>query len=214
MAILLVVCLISSNLFASKIICIAGINLPGAVLVFPFSYILNDCISEVWGFRRARFVIWTAFAMNLAVVLMGQLIVILPAASFWDGAAHFDAIFNMAPRIVLASLLAFVAGSTINALVMSKMKVADKGKRFGIRAVLSSVAGECADSLIFIPIAFFGLSFKQMLPIMLAQVSFKLLYELVVLPLTAVVVKKVKALEETDVFDTDISYNPFKIFDL
>lgn len=214
MAVLFVVCLIASNLFATKVISLWGINLPGAVLVFPLSYILNDCICEVWGFRRARLVIWMAFAMNALVVLLGQLLVWLPAASFWDGAPHFDYMFNMAPRVVIASLLAFLVGSTLNSLVMSKKKIADKGRRFGVRAILSSIVGESADSLIFMPIAFWGTPLKTLLWMMLAQVSFKVLYEIIVLPVTAAVVRKVKAYEGVDTFDNGISYNPFRIRDL
>ena len=159
-------------------------------------------------------VIWTAFAANLFVVLIGQLVVWLPSASFWDGGEHFDYMFNMAPRVAFASLLAFLAGSTMNALVLSKMKVADKGKRFGVRAILSSVAGELLDSLIFMPIAFIGTPVKVLASMMLFQVSFKILYEIVILPVTALVVRKVKASEGIDVYDNGISYNPFKLADI
>lgn len=211
LAILFVVCLVSSNLFASKIVCLLGVNLPGAVIVFPLSYIIGDCLTEVWGFKKAQLVIWTAFAMNLLVVLFGQLIAHLPAASFWEGGPHFDYMFNLAPRIAAASLLAFWVGSTLNSLVLSKMKVADKGKRFGLRAILSSVAGECADSLIFIPIAFFGTPLKALMPMMLAQVSFKVVYEIIILPLTSLIVRRLKHYEQTDTYDNGISYNPFKL---
>lgn len=215
MAVAFTVCLITSNLFATKVFSLGwGVNLPGAVVIFPISYILNDCLSEVWGFRKARLVIWTAFIANLLVVLFGQLVVWLPAASFWDGGEHFDYMFNMAPRVAFASLLAFLAGSTLNAFVMSKMKVADKGRRFGARAILSSVAGELLDSLIFMPIAFFGTPVKVLATMMLFQVSFKLLYEILILPLTSYVVRRVKAAEGIDVFDEGISYNPFKLADL
>ena len=214
MAVLFTVCLITSNLFATKVISLWGVTLPGAVIIFPVSYILNDCIAEVWGYRRARLVIWIAFAMNLFVVLLGQLLVWLPAAPFWDGAPHFDYMFRMAPRVVAASLLAFLAGSTLNALVLSKMKVAQEGRRFGIRAIISSVAGEALDSLIFIPIAFWGTPARALLAMMLSQVCFKVCYEILILPVTARVVSKVKAAEQTDTFDTDISYNPFKIKDI
>ena len=214
MAVLFVVCLIASNLFATKVICLWKINLPGAVLIFPISYILNDCICEVWGFRKSRLVIWIAFAMNIFVVLVGQLLVWMPAASFWDGATHFDYMFNMAPRVVVASLLAFLVGSTLNSLVMSKKKVADQGRRFGVRAILSSLVGEFADSLIFMPIAFWGSPVLSLLNMMVAQVSFKVLYEIIILPVTATVVKKVKAFEGVDTFDEGISYNPFKISDI
>ena len=214
MAVLFTVCLISSNLFATKVISLWGITLPGAVIIFPLSYIINDCIAEVWGYRKARLVIWMAFAMNLLVVLVGQLVVWLPAAAFWDGAPHFDYMFRMAPRVVFASLLAFLAGSMLNALVLSRMKVAGGGKRFGLRAIVSSVAGELTDSLIFIPIAFFGTPLKALLSMMIAQVTFKVCYEILVLPLTASVVRKVKKIEGTDTFDDQISYNPFKIKDI
>lgn len=214
LAVLLIVCLIASNLFATKVISLWGLTLPGAVIIFPISYIINDCICEVWGFRKARLVIWTAFAMNLLVVLFGQLVVWLPAADFWDGAAHFDYVFKMAPRVAAASLLAFIVGSTVNSLVMSKMKVADKGRRFGVRAILSSLAGEFSDSLIFMPIVFFGTPVKALALMMIAQVSVKVLYEIIILPVTALVVRKVKAYEGIDTFDEGISYNPFNIFDI
>ena len=215
MAVAFTVCLITSNLFATKVFSLGwGINLPGAVIIFPISYILNDCLSEVWGYRKARLVIWTAFAANLLVVLLGQVVVWLPAASFWDGGEHFDYMFNMAPRVAFASLLAFLAGSTLNAFVMSKMKVADQGRRFGVRAILSSVAGELLDSLIFMPIAFFGSPVKMLATMMVFQVSFKLVYEIVILPLTSYAVRKVKASEGIDVFDQGISYNPFKLSDI
>ena len=214
MAVFFTVCLIASNLFATKVISLWGINLPGAVIVFPISYILNDCIAEVWGYRKARLVIWLAFGMNLFVVLIGQVVVWLPAASFWDGAPHFDYIFNMAPRVALASFLAFLVGSNLNALVLSKMKIASNGNRFGVRAIVSSLVGELADSLIFMPIAFWGSPLKALLAMMLAQVTFKVCYEIVILPITSLVVRKVKAIEGIDTFDTGISYNPFRISDI
>jgi len=215
MAVAFTVCLISSNLFATKIFSLGwGVNLPGAVVIFPISYILNDCLTEVWGYRKARLVIWTAFAANLFVVLVGQAVVWLPSASFWEGGEHFDYMFNMAPRVAFASLLAFLAGSTMNSLVLSKMKVADNGRRFGLRAILSSVAGELLDSLIFMPIAFYGAPLKALGTMLLFQVSFKILYEIAILPVTSVVVRKVKESEGVDVFDRDISYNPFKLTDI
>lgn len=215
MAVAFTVCLIASNLFATKIFSLGwGVNLPGAVIVFPLSYILNDCLTEVWGYRKARLVIWTAFSANLFVVLAGQLVVWLPSASFWDGGGHFNYMFNMAPRVAFASLLAFLAGSTMNSLVLSKMKVADNGRRFGVRAILSSVAGELLDSLIFMPIAFFGTPLKVLGTMMLFQVSFKILYEMAILPVTSIVVRKVKAVEGIDIYDKGISYNPFKLSDI
>ena len=215
MTVALVVCLVASNLFATKIFSLGwGISLPGAVIIFPISYILNDCIAEVWGYRRARLVIWLAFIANFFVVLAGQIVVWLPAAPFWDGGEHFNYMFNMAPRVAVASMLAFLAGSTMNALVLSKMKIASKGRNFGLRAIVSSLAGETLDSLIFMPIAFLGTPAGVLLGMMLAQVCFKVLYEIIILPVTSLVVKKVKAAEGVDTYDVGINYNPFKINDI
>lgn len=214
MTVTLVVCLVASNLFATKLIHVFGLNLPGAVMVFPLSYILNDCICEVWGYRKARLITWLAFTMNFLVIILGQLLVWMPAADFWDGATSFNYMFRMAPRVAGASLLAFLAGSNVNAYVMSRMKLSDRGRRFGLRAILSSVAGECVDSLIFMPIAFWGTPLSVLGGMMLAQVSFKVAYEIVILPLTTLVVRKVKAWEGVDIYDDGISYNPFRIADI
>ena len=214
MTVLFIVCLVASNLFATKVISIFGATLPGAVIIFPVSYILNDCFAEVWGYRKARLVIWTAFAMNFFVVIVGQIIVWLPAASFWDGAEHFNYVFNMAPRVAFASLLAFLAGSTLNAFVISKMKIAAHVKRFSVRAIISSIAGELLDSMIFMPIAFFGVPISVLLKMMLVQVTFKVCYEIVILPVTNRVVAALKRYEGIDVYDNGVSYNPFKIGDI
>ncbi len=196
-----VVCLITSNLFATKLFALGGIVLPAAVIIFPISYILNDCFTEVWGFRKAMLVVWLGFALNVFVALAGQFAVWLPAASFWEGGEHFNYVFRMAPRVALASILAFLAGSFVNAKVMSRMKVASHGRRFGLRAILSSIAGELSDSLVFMPIAFIGTPVRVLLKMMLVQVSFKVLYEIVILPVTAMFVKKMKAVEGIDHFD-------------
>ena len=209
------VCLVLSNLLAAKIFQVGGFFLPAAVLVFPISYILNDLIAEVWGYRRARLVIWIGFGINFFAAALGQLAVLLPPAPFWHEAAHFNYVFELAPRIAAASLAAFLAGSFLNAYVMSRMKVASQGRRFCLRAILSTIAGEGVDSLIFFPLAFWGILAPQdMLPMMLAQVSAKTLYEMAVLPLTAHVVKKVKAYEGADAFDTGVSYSVWRIGDV
>ena len=215
LAVLFTVCIITSNLLATKVFAIGSkIALPCAVLIFPISYILNDCFTEVYGYRKTRMVIWMAFLMNFFVVIFGQIAVWLPAAGFWQGGDHFNFVFSMAPRVAGASLMAFLVGSTLNALVLSKMKVASGGRGFGWRAIVSSLAGEICDSLVFMPIAFWGTPWKALVMMMMVQVSFKVLYEIVVLPLTAVVVGRIKTAEGIDVFDEGISYNPFKIKDL
>lgn len=210
MAVLFCTCLIISNLIASKVIVVFGITLPAAVIVFPVSYILNDCLSEVYGYRRACHVIWLGFLMNFFMVLITQLAILLPGAAFWNGDEAFRTVFSATPRATIASLLAFLAGSTLNAGIMSRMKVSQKGKNFWFRAIVSSVVGECADSLIFIPIMFWAIGLKGIIGMMVCQVSAKVLYEIIILPITKSVVTRIKQHEGIDTYDTDISYNPFK----
>ncbi len=213
-AILFNVCLIASNLFETKVFMAGPISLTGGLIVFPISYIINDCLVEVWGYKKARLVIWTGFAMNFFVVAVAQLVRLLPSSPLWDGGPHFDYVFAMAPRVTLASMLAFLAGSTVNAWIMSRMKVRSEGKRFSVRAIVSSIGGETVDSLIFFPIAFWGLGLTEMLKLMVLQIFLKTLYEVIILPVTNIVVRRLKAYEGVDTFDRGISYNPFRIFDL
>ena len=124
---------------------------------------------------------------------------------------HFDYVFAMAPRVTLASMMAFLCGSTVNAWIMSRMKVASHGKRFPLRAIVSSIGGETVDSLIFFPIAFWGLGVTEMLQLMATQIVLKTLYEVIVLPVTVRVVKYIKRVDDTDVYDEHISYNVLKI---
>lgn len=216
LGILFNVCLIAANILETKVIQVYGdFSVTAGLLVFPISYIINDCIVEVWGFKKARLIIWSGFAMNFFVVALGLLAVALPAAPFWKGEEHFNFVFGLAPRIVVASLIAFLVGSFLNAYVMSKMKLSSKGKNFSARAVWSTIIGETADSIIFFPIAFGGIiGWKNLLYLMAIQVVLKSLYEVLVLPVTIRVVAYIKKVEGSDVYDKDISYNILKIKDL
>ncbi len=215
LGILFNVCLITANLLETKVIQVFGISVTAGLLVFPISYIINDCIAEVWGFKKARLIIWTGFAMNFFVVAIAQVAVALPAAPFWEGEEGFNFVFGMAPRIVAASLAAFLVGSFLNAYVMSKMKLASGGKNFSARAILSTVVGETADSLIFFPLAFGGvIPVKQLMIMMGIQIVLKSMYEVIILPVTIKVVNGIKKIEGTDVYDQDISYNILKVKDI
>lgn len=215
LGILFNVCLIAANLLETKVIQVFGLTVTAGLLVFPISYIINDCIAEVWGFRKTRLVIWTGFAMNFFVVLLGSVAVSLPAAPFWEGEAHFNFVFGMAPRIVVASLTAFLAGSFLNAYVMSRMKLSGGGRHFSARAIWSTVVGETADSLIFFPVAFGGLIvWNELLQMMCLQIILKSVYEILVLPITIRVVAAVKKMEGCDVYDEGISYKFWKITDI
>ena len=215
LGILFNVCLIAANLLETKVIQIGSLTVTAGLLVFPISYIINDCIAEVWGFKKARLIIWSGFAMNFFVVALGLIAVAIPAAPFWEGEEHFDFVFGMAPRIVAASLMAFLVGSFLNAYVMSKMKVASQGRNFSARAIWSTVVGETADSLIFFPVAFGGvIAWKELLIMMGIQIVLKSLYEVMILPVTIRVVKAIKKIDGSDVYDTNISYNVLKVKDI
>ncbi len=214
-SILFCVCLITANLLETKQIAAGPISLTGGLLVFPISYIINDCVCEVWGYGKARLLIWAGFAMNFFVVAMGALCDMIPPAPYWDNQAGFHSIFGLAPRIAGASFVAFITGSFANALVMSKMKLRDGGKRFSLRAILSTVAGESLDSLVFFPIAFLGVIPLAELPkMMLWQVFLKTVYEIIALPLTVRIVRALKRHEGEAPSDSGISYNIFKVRDL
>ena len=214
-SILFCVCLITANVLETKQIAIGSVNLTGGLLVFPVSYIINDCVCEVWGYRKTRLLIWMGFAMNAFFVIMGALCDAIPGAPYWHNQEGFHAVFGLAPRIACASFVAFLCGSFVNAYVMSRMKIADGGRRFSLRAIWSTVLGESADSIIFFPLALGGVVPMAELPkLMLGQVALKTLYEVVALPVTIRVVKALKRHEGEDVYDDGISYSVLKIFNL
>lgn len=215
MGIVFNVCLIAANLLETKVIQLGSLTVTAGLLVFPISYIINDCIAEVWGFRKARLIIWSGFVMNFFVVTLGLIAVSLPAAPFWEGEEHFNFVFGMAPRIVAASLMAFLVGSFLNAYVMSRMKIASRGRNFSARAIWSTVVGETADSLIFFPVAFGGvIAWRELAVMMGLQILLKSAYEVVILPVTIRVVKTVKRIDGSDVYDEGISYKVWKVKDI
>ncbi|WP_455079408.1 queuosine precursor transporter [Prevotella melaninogenica] len=214
-SILFCVCLIAANILETKQISVLGISLTGGLIVFPISYIINDCVCEVWGFQKARLLIWTGFAMNFFFVAMGALCDWIPGAPYWANEAGFHAIFGLAPRVAAASFVAFIVGSFANAYVMSKMKIRDKGRNFSLRAILSTIVGESFDSVIFFPLALGGVVPTEELPkLMLWQVLLKTVYEVIALPITIRIVKALKEHEGEDTYDNDVNYSIWKIFAL
>ncbi len=210
--ILFAICLLISNLLATKIILIGPWAAPAGVLIFPIAYIINDVIVEVWGYRKARLIIWSGFAVNILAVLFFSLAIVVPAAPFWHNQEAFSAVLGGTPRIIAASLMAYLIGSFLNAIVMSRVKVLMKGRDFSVRAILSTLVGETADSMIFISIAFAGiLPVNVLFGMIITQACIKTVYEIVILPFTIMVVKWVKRVEGVDSFDESISYNPFLI---
>ena len=214
-SILFCVCLIAANILETKQISVLGISLTGGLIVFPISYIINDCVCEVWGYQKARLLIWTGFAMNFFFVAMGALCDWIPGAPYWTNEAGFHAIFGLAPRVAAASFVAFIVGSFANAYVMSKMKIRDKGRNFSLRAILSTIVGESFDSVIFFPLALGGVVPTEELPkLMLWQVLLKTVYEVIALPITIRIVKALKEHEGEDTYDNDVNYSIWKIFAL
>lgn len=211
-SILFCVCLITANLLETKQISLGPANMTAGLIVFPVSYIINDVVCEVWGYRRTRMLIWLGFAMNFFVVGMAAIADWIPGAPYWHGEEGFHQIFGLAPRIAGASFLAFLCGSFMNAYVMSRMKLSSEGRNFSYRAVLSTIFGELTDSIIFFPLALGGvIPWEEMPSLVITQVTLKTLYEILVLPVTIRVVAYTKKHDHEDVFDKDIAYNIFKV---
>lgn len=219
LAVLFCVCLIVANLMEIKTVAVGPIVITAGVIVFPFSYIINDCLVEVYGFGRARFVIWLGFAMNLLVTLLLQVGIWLPGDGQWTLQPAMEAIFGATPRIFIASFIAFLCGSMVNAYVMSRMKLRDGPSRgFSLRAILSSLLGEGIDSLIFFPIAFaWVLPLSNIVALIITQTLLKTLYEILILPVTIRVVARLRRIEHDNLSSSltpPKTYKWWKINDL
>jgi len=205
-------CLLVSNIIAGKLISIAGIALPSAVMLFPITYILSDVFTEVYGFRRTRMVIWGGFAANLLMSLVFIAAIKLPFPAFFQDQAAYAKVLGMAPRVVAASLFAYWVGEFANSIVLSLLKRSTKGKFLWLRTISSTAVGQGLDTVFFIGIAFAGSVPRHVLTqMMLAQYLFKVSYEVLFTPLTYLVVRLVKRYEGLDAIDTGVIYNPFKL---
>lgn len=208
-------CLIIANIVEQKLIAIGPIQATAGLLIFPVSYIVNDLIAEVWGYRKVRLIIWYGFLMNFLAVGIFQLSILVPGSENFTHSEAYNLVLGNTLRITIASFIAFLCGSFLNAYVMSKMKILQHGRGFSLRAILSTIVGEGADSLVFFFIAFSGiLSVRDIVLLILTQTAMKTAYEVIALPLTNILVKWVKKKENTDVYDTGISYNPLKLKDI
>ena len=207
-----VTCLITANITAVKLVVIGGLLLPAAIVIFPISYIVGDVLTEVYGYGRARKVIWLGFLCNLVVVgavWVGQ---ILPAAPFWDGQAAYDRILGYAPRLLLASFLAYLVGEFANAYVLARMKIATQGRWLWLRTIGSTVVGQGLDSLVFMTVAFAGtIPGSALAGAVVVQWLAKTAYEAAATPLTYVVVNRLKRKEGLDVYDHDTRFNPLRV---
>jgi hypothetical protein len=203
LTLLFVVALVVSNIITSKQVLLPfNITMTGAVFIFPITYILSDLVSEVYGYRWSRLTCYFGFAANLFAALVFSAVIQSPAPSYWQNQEAFQTVLGSTPRVLVASLLAFVIGDFVNDQIFARMKrkYPDSIKGFGARAIFSSLMGELVDSLVFLPLAFWGLMPVQTLVIMtLSQVVIKTGYELVILPFTTIAVKLVSRYENRKV---------------
>ncbi len=211
-AALFVTSLIVSNIIAVKVIDVAGMILPAAIIIFPISYILGDVLTEVYGFARARQVIWLGFLCNLFAVIAIFGGGLLPAAGFWPGQDAYDMILGAVPRILAASFVAYLVGEFVNAYVLARLKVAMEGRHLWVRTIGSTLAGQLLDSAIFITIAFAGIMpVEILLGAIVTQWLVKSAYEALATPLTYAVVGFLKRADDVDVYDRDIQFRPFTV---
>jgi uncharacterized integral membrane protein (TIGR00697 family) len=188
--------------------------LPAAIVIFPISYILGDILTEVYGYRQARRVIWLGFLCNIVVVMAIWVGQVLPAAGFWDGQAAYERILGYVPRILAASFLAYLIGEFANAFVLAKMKIATRGRWLWTRTIGSTIVGQGLDSLIFITVAFAGeIPFGALVSIVATQWIAKTAYEAAATPLTYAAVGFLKRREGLDVYDTETRFNPLTLSD-
>lgn len=199
LTVLFVACLLISNIIASKQVLLPfNITMTGAVFIFPITYILSDLFSEIYGYRWSRITCYLGFAMNLLMVTVFSAVIASPAPSYWTHQEAFQTVLGSTPKILFASLLALLVGDFVNDRVFRKMKQKhpDSLKGFGFRAIASSVVGQIVDSTIFLPIVFLGTMPIQTLLIMgMTQVLIKVIYEIIILPITKLVAQKVSKYE-------------------
>jgi len=209
---LFVTTLITANITAVKLIGFFGFVLPAAVVIFPVSYILGDVLTEVYGYRAARRVIWLGFFCNLLAVAAIYLGGILPAAPVFEAQAAYERILGYTPSLLAASFLAYLVGEFANAIVLARMKVATNGRFLWSRTIGSTLVGQGLDSVVFILLAFAGaIPASVMLAAVVTQWLVKSLYEALATPLTYLVVNRLKRAEGLDVYDRDTNFNPLLV---
>jgi len=204
--------LLISNVASTKIVDLKWFTFDGGTLLFPLSYIFGDILTEVYGYKRTRNVIWLGFFMALLMSLVFIIVGALPSAPDWGNQSAYDLILGLTPRIVIASLVAYSFGEFSNSFILAKMKIWTKGKMLWTRTIGSTLVGELIDSMIFIIIAFFGiLPNFLLLTLIVSNYIFKTAIEVIFTPITYKIVKFLKKEENEDFYDTNTNFNPFSI---
>ena len=207
---LFITCLITANVIAVKVISLGPFFLPAAIFVFPLSYIFGDILTEVYGYRLARRVIWLGFLCNLIFVFFVWLGQVLPAAPFWDGQEAYQRILGYTPRLLAASFLGYLVGEFVNSFILARMKIMTRGRWLWSRTIGSTIVGQGLDTSIFITVAFIGT--PSFVPVMIFYHWLaKTLIEALATPLTYVIVNSLKKRESIDTYDHDTRFNPFLI---
>lgn len=210
MAAFVAILLLSNLIGAAKLSTVAGFTFGAGILFFPVSYVLGDVLTEVYGYARARRVIWTGFGALTFMAFMSFVVVAMPPADSWTGQAAYEEVFGSTWRIVVASITAFWAGEFVNSFVMAKMKIWTKGRLLWTRTIGSTFVGQGVDSLIFYPIAFLGIwTTQDVLTVIVTNWALKVAWEAALTPVTYVVVGKLKAAEGVDLYDLHTDFSPF-----
>ena len=209
-----ITCLIVANIIAVKLVDIFGFIVPAAVIIFPISYIFGDVLTEVYGYRQARRVIWLGFFCNLLAVVAIWMAQMLPGASFWEAQSAYERILGYTPRLLAASFIAYLIGEFANSIVLAELKIATNGRWLWLRTISSTLIGEGLDSLVFMTIAFAGtIPPDALVSATMTQWLFKTGYEILATPLTYVVVNFLKKQEGLDTYDRDTNFNPLSLSD-
>ena len=206
--------LLISNIASVKIVDLKWFVFDAGTLLFPLSYIFGDILTEVYGYKRARSVIWLGFSMALLMSVIFVVVGKLPPAADWPNQEAYNAILGFTPRIVLASLIAYFFGEFSNSFILAKMKIWTKGKKLWTRTIGSTLVGELVDSTLFILIAFYGSGIfpNELLPMLIiSNYLFKSGIEILFTPITYKIVNFLKKKEGEDYYDINTNFNPFKL---
>jgi queuosine precursor transporter len=211
---LFVAVLLISNIASTKIAMIGPLTLDAGTILFPLAYIFGDILTEVYGFARARRVIWIGFFTTILASVIFGIVGMLPASVDWPNQGAYEAILGVIPRIALASVVAYFVGSFLNAFVLAKLKLITKGKRLWLRTISSTLVGQFFDTFIFIIIAFAGvLPNEVLIALLVSNYIFKVAIEVILTPVTYAIVHKMKQDEHEDFYDKKTNFSPFALLE-
>ena len=210
--VIFVAVLLISNVAAQKLIPVGPFIFTAGVFLFPISYIFGDILTEIYGYKKAKQIIWLGFGASAFMAIFLYVVILLPPAPGWELQEEFSASLSQVPRIVIASLIAYWSGEFSNSLIMSKLKIRTKGKHLWIRTIGSTIVGQGADTIIFVIIAFWGIvPVNILITTIWSGYLFKVIYETLATPFTYMIVNWLKKKEGIDTFDKGVNYNPFRL---